>query len=250
MTGTVFLEHWPAQLIRLDETGSTNEDAADRLAQDAKADFAIVARRQSAGRGRGGKVWQSPDGNLYLSAVIVPEVTAARAGELAFVTALAVADTVAECTGRMDVQVKWPNDVLLEDRKIAGILIENHIESGAIAHSIIGIGINVAVAPDTGAFPTNHIAAYRQDATARAVLDHTLSALRQRFRQWRHHGFGPIRDAWLQRAWRIDQPVSVETPEGQVTGIMAGIDERGALLISNDEQNTTIHSGSLAYGMA
>ncbi len=248
MSAEDFLEGWPRHVIRLAATGSTNTDAKLRLAEGLPPDFVIVAERQTAGRGRNGKHWQSPVGNLYLSAALAPWTAAARAGELAFVAANSAADVIAELTGSPDVTVKWPNDILIADRKVAGILIENSIEHDKVRHSIIGIGVNVRHAPSIAAYPADCIANHDAGIGVDAVLDGILAALKNDFQQWNAQGFGPIRDRWIARAWRMGQPIVIESAQGLVTGVMNGIDDHGALLIQHEQRITKITSGSLAYG--
>ena len=133
------------RLVALDSVGSTNDEAA-RLADAGAPEGTVVwAREQTGGRGRRGRAWASPVGNLYTSTILRPDCPAARAAELGFVSALAVADIVPP--GRA-VRVKWPNDVLVDGGKIAGILLESAIaQTGAVQHVIAGIGINVGFAP-------------------------------------------------------------------------------------------------------
>ena len=133
------------RLVALDSVGSTNDEAA-RLADAAAAEGTVVwAREQTGGRGRRGRSWASPVGNLYTSTILRPDCPAARAAELGFAAALAVADIV---PAGHAVRVKWPNDVLVDGGKVAGILLESAIaQTGAVQHVIAGIGINVGFAP-------------------------------------------------------------------------------------------------------
>ena len=118
--------------VALDETGSTNEDAAAAARDGAPEGTLIWARRQTSGRGRRGRMWISPEGNLHISIVLRPNVPPSRAGEIAFVAALAVAEACAALARGADVRCKWPNDVLVDGRKAAGLLIESSIAGGAL----------------------------------------------------------------------------------------------------------------------
>src|SRR6185436_12611332 len=127
-------------LVALQSVGSTNDEAARLAAAGAAEGTVVWAREQTAGRGRRGRHWASPVGNLYTSAIVRPDCPAARAAELGFVAALAVADMVP--AGR-PVRLKWPNDVLVEGAKVAGILPESSIGAdGQAEHVILGIGVN------------------------------------------------------------------------------------------------------------
>ncbi|HYD04356.1 MAG TPA: biotin--[acetyl-CoA-carboxylase] ligase, partial [Reyranella sp.] len=135
MTSTPVLpDGWT--LVALQSVGSTNDEAA-RLAEAGAAEGTVVwAREQTGGRGRRGRVWASPVGNLYTSTIVRPQCQAPRAAELGFASALAVTDIVP--AGR-DVRVKWPNDVLVDGGKIAGILPESSIGAdGGVEHVILG----------------------------------------------------------------------------------------------------------------
>jgi len=138
-------------LVALQSVGSTNDEAT-RLAETGAAEGTVVwSREQTGGRGRRGRHWASPIGNLYSSTILRPACSAPRAAELGFVAALAVADMVP--AGR-DVRVKWPNDVLVDGGKIAGILPESAIGAGGeVEHVVLGIGVNVAFAPQLPALP-------------------------------------------------------------------------------------------------
>ena len=133
------------RLVALPSVGSTN-DAALRLAEGGASEGTFVwAREQTGGRGRRGRSWVSPPGNLYCSTVLRPECPASRAAELGFVAALAVADIV---PAERRIRLKWPNDVLVDGGKIAGILLESSIgQDGLVEHVVAGIGVNVGFAP-------------------------------------------------------------------------------------------------------
>ena len=132
-------------LVALDSVGSTNDEAA-RLADAGAPEGTVVwSREQTGGRGRRGRHWASPVGNLYSSTILRPDCAAPRAAELGFVAALAVADIVPP--GRA-LRVKWPNDVLVDGGKVAGILLESAIgQTGQVQHVVAGIGVNVGFAP-------------------------------------------------------------------------------------------------------
>lgn len=128
-------------LTLLDETGSTNDDALALGRSGAAHGTAVAARRQTAGRGRRGHVWASPAGNLYLSVVLRPRVTPARLPGIAAACGLGVADVLNK------VQLKWPNDLLVQDRKLAGILVEASRDGAGEPFAVCGVGVNVGSAP-------------------------------------------------------------------------------------------------------
>ncbi len=221
--------------------GSTNDEAR-RLAREGAAEGTVVtALEQTAGRGRHGRGWASPPGNLYLSLLLRPNLPPGRLGELAFLAGLAVAETVAALlpAGRA-VTLKWPNDVLVDGAKTAGILIEQEAEA-----AVIGIGLNLAHCPADTPYPATTLAAAGAEtgvAAARACLLDRLAAALVR---WRGEGFAPIRSAWLARAHPLGAALSVRLPEGAITGRFAGLDPGGALLIETVDGPRRITSGEV-----
>ena len=148
------------QLLRYDSIGSTN-DEAKALARAGAAEGTLVwAGEQTAGRGRRGRFWASPPGNLYLSLIMRPAVAPARAAQLGFVAALALAEGVGElCGPALDISCKWPNDILVAGRKLAGILLESEItDKHTIDFVVIGAGANLVATPSNVEYPATSLA--------------------------------------------------------------------------------------------
>ncbi len=229
-------------LHRHDLIDSTNDEAL-RLARDGAPDGTIVvARQQSAGRGRQGRLWISPPGNVYVSYLVrtarFPGFVPARAAEIGFVAALAVADTLDTIIAGS--RLKWPNDVLLAGAKIAGILTE--MTGNAI---IIGIGINVAHSPPDMPYPVVSAAALGATASAEDALVTLTGRLDQRLADWAARGFGPVREAWLQRGPTQGQSLTARVGASTVTGRFAGLAEDGALLLSTPDGMKRIVAGEV-----
>ncbi len=227
-------------LVALASVGSTNDEAA-RLADNGAPEGTVVwAREQTGGRGRRGRRWASPVGNLYSSTILRPDCAAARAAELGFVAALAVADIVP--AGRQ-VRVKWPNDVLVDGGKIAGILLESAIaQSGQVQHVVAGIGVNVGFAPQ---LPEMRYPGAALGGTVEAALEKLTAALAARLAQWRREGFATVRAAWLATAGPLGAEVDVKLGEELVHGRFAGLDFEGALLLETAAGPRKIVSGEL-----
>jgi BirA family biotin operon repressor/biotin-[acetyl-CoA-carboxylase] ligase len=228
------------RLIALDSVGSTNDEAS-RLAEAGAAEGTVVwAREQTGGRGRRGRRWVSPVGNLYCSTVLRPDCAAARAAELGFVAALAVADIVSP--GR-EIRLKWPNDVLVDGGKVAGILPESAIaQDGKVEHVVMGIGVNVGFAPQ---LPEMRYPGAMLGGTVEAALEKLTAAMAARLGQWRGDGFDTIRRAWLAQAGPIGLDVDVKLGEELVRGRFAGIDRDGALLLDTQSGPRKIVAGEL-----
>lgn len=228
------------RLVALQSVGSTNDEAG-RLADGGAPEGTVVwAREQQGGRGRRGRAWASPPGNLYSSTVLRPDCPAARAAELGFVAALAVGDLVPRDRA---VRLKWPNDVLVDGGKIAGILLESAIsQSGHVQHVIAGIGINVSFAPQ---LPDMRYPGAALGGTVEAALEALTAGLATRLAQWRRDGFESIRTAWLAQAGPLGATVDVRLGDGLASGRFAGLDRDGALLLDTADGPRRIVSGEL-----
>ncbi|TAJ90101.1 MAG: biotin--[acetyl-CoA-carboxylase] ligase [Reyranella sp.] len=227
-------------LVALDSVGSTNDEAAQLADGGASEGTVVWAREQQGGRGRRGRRWASPPGNLYSSTILRPDCPAPRAAELGFVAALAVGDLVPASRA---IRLKWPNDVLVDGGKIAGILLESAIaQDGRVEHVVAGIGVNVAFAPQLAEmrYPGASLG-----GTVEAALEGLMRALATRLAQWRRDGFGVIREGWLAQAGPLGAEVDVRLGEGLVSGRFAGLDHEGALLLDTADGPRKIVSGEL-----
>ena len=223
------------------ELPSTNDEALQLAAAGAVHGTAVHALRQGAGRGRLGRPWSSPPGNLYVSVVLRPPPPMARQAELGFVAALAVLDCAdATLPASVRPSVKWPNDVLLHGAKLAGILLEGD-GNGAI---IAGFGVNVASAPAGLRYPSTALALYGP-ATVDGTLAALLTALDRWWEIWLQQGFPPIRTAWLARAPRLGHAIDVQQGDTRLHGRFAGLGEDGALLLDTTHGPRRIVAGEV-----
>jgi BirA family biotin operon repressor/biotin-[acetyl-CoA-carboxylase] ligase len=230
------LTAWPSgeALVWLDEIDSTNEEARRRAVGGEQGPLWIAARRQTAGRGRRGRVWQGGNGNLAATLLLRPDAPAGEAAQLSFAAALAVADMARHFAPDIPVTVKWPNDVLADGCKLAGILLESGNDHGFWL--AIGIGVNLAEAPTGTEFPATSLKASR--GTAPSPQD-ALTVLADRFahwhRVWREGGFQVLREAWLGRAHHLGGPIKARLPREEQEGVFEGIDASGALLLNQGQ---------------
>lgn len=227
-------------LIALQSVGSTNDEAIRLADAGAREGTVVWAREQSGGRGRRGRNWASPVGNLYSSTILRPNCMAPQAAELGFVAALAVGDLV---PADRSVRLKWPNDVLVDGGKVAGILLESAIgQDGQVEHVVAGIGVNVTFAPQ---LPDMRYPGAALGGTVEAALEGLTRALANRLAQWRRDGFETVRREWLAKAGPLGAEVDVRLGEGLVRGRFAGLDREGALLLDTAEGPRKIVSGEL-----
>lgn len=237
-------------LIERESVASTNDEAA-RLAAEGAPDGTVVwARCQTAGRGRRGRQWLSPEGNLYCSVLMRPGVPLAQAAALSLVAAVAAGDTVAGLlpAGRR-VQLKWPNDVLVEGAKIAGLLLEASAHGrGPVDWIVLGCGINVALHPAEGPLATDLSCERGGPLSVAPVLVSLLDTLRHWRGRWETAGIAPIREAWLARARGLGETIAVRLPREEIQGIFEGLDDTGALVLRlADGSSRTISAGDVFF---
>jgi BirA family transcriptional regulator, biotin operon repressor / biotin---[acetyl-CoA-carboxylase] ligase len=237
------------RLVALDTVESTNDVARALAAEGAPEGTVVWARTQSSGRGRRGRGWHSPPGNLFMSVVLRPPVPLAQAAQLSFAAAMAVHDAVeGGVPAGAAVELKWPNDVLLDGRKVAGILLETGDPGpGGSSTLIVGIGVNIVAAPPDAAYPATCLADHGVDESSAGVLAAVCTALERWYVRWQATGFGPLRDAWLTRARGLGAGVTVRLPDTTFDGIFVDLDRDGALIVQAGEMRRRISAGDVFF---
>ena len=217
--------------LHLAETGSTNADLSGLAAREPGADrLWLSAGMQRAGRGRRGREWVSPQGNLHASVLLADPAPASELGFLPLVAALAAHDAIAAVLPEAapPLHLKWPNDVLLSGAKCCGILLERTVTG----HVVAGFGINLAAAPQDTPYPATSLRAHGAVADAGTLLAALAEALAARLQAFdRGAGKAALRDVWLDCATGIGGPVSVRLHDEVVTGIFEAVDGEGLLLL-------------------
>ncbi|MDD5586680.1 MAG: biotin--[acetyl-CoA-carboxylase] ligase [Alphaproteobacteria bacterium] len=272
------------RLRLLDVTASTNEDAKKAAAAGEAEGLVVQALRQTAGRGRQGRSWDSPKGNLYASVLLRPRCSPQETGLYSFVAALAVYDCVRAFLPQADIRLKWPNDVLANGKKISGVLLEAApAENGKIEWLVIGVGINASHHPENGLYPATSLRkeiplplpscakasegletnvhqslgvggreglgeGSAHDGDAQNVLTKLLRA----FDGWRlaflREGFAPVRSAWLAHAQT--GPVTARLPHETVEGTFQDLDENGHLILRlPDGTERAIAAGDVFFNL-
>jgi BirA family transcriptional regulator, biotin operon repressor / biotin---[acetyl-CoA-carboxylase] ligase len=234
MSGMFLIQHH-------ERIGSTNDEAKRLAASGAPHGTVVHADEQVAGRGRFNRTWFSPPGNLYVSILLRLDLPLTRGMELSFVTALTVADTVdALLPKTVKATLKWPNDVLVNEGKIAGILIERVDDS-----QIVGIGVNILEAPRNAPYRTATLVGAGGIATVDGARDILLASFGKYLDDWTREGFAPIRAAWLERAHPIGAPLRASLGGRTEEGVFAGLDEDGAMLLDTPEGRRRIVSADV-----
>lgn len=234
------------RVMSFDAIDSTNEEARRQARDGAPEGTLIWGRAQTAGRGRRGRSFISPPGNLYLSVLLRPERSAAEAAQLGFAAALAIADAVAPLLpARVRLGLKWPNDVLLDGRKLSGILLESQASEGRLDWLVLGMGVNVVSFPEGLDHPATSLFAVGASVTVDALLETLAGRFEAWHERWRREGFQPLRQAWLQRAQGLGEPIRVRLATGESGGRFAGLDEEGALLLDDATGRRRVAAGEV-----
>ncbi len=237
----------------LAEVDSTLNEAA-RIAPTLSGPEWILALRQTAARGRRGRRWSNPDGNLAATLVLFPQEPPARAALRSFVAALALYDACVAVTGRSDgFALKWPNDVLLNGGKLAGILLESAGQGARVAHLAVGIGVNLLQAPAGDTVEPGAARPVSLMSETGALVDPEsfltpLAAAYARFEtQFATYGFEPIRTAWLSRAARLGEVITARTATTETTGRFDTVDEQGNLLLTTARGPVAISAADVFF---
>jgi BirA family biotin operon repressor/biotin-[acetyl-CoA-carboxylase] ligase len=235
------------RLVSHERIASTSDEAKALALQGEPAGTLVWARVQTAGRGRQGRNWVSPAGNFYASLILRPAVPVATAAQLGFVAAIAVADACLALAPEAAISLKWPNDVLLGGRKLAGLLLESQSHSdGRLEWLVLGIGVNLATYPVELEYPATALAATGADAAPEAMLGALAGSFLAWYERWRDGaGFATIRAEWLARAQGLGQPIRVRLPGETRAGVFAGLDTDGALLLDTGEGRQRVAAGEV-----
>ncbi|MFO1114518.1 MAG: biotin--[acetyl-CoA-carboxylase] ligase [Beijerinckiaceae bacterium] len=235
----------------LETVGSTNNVALERARAGARAPLWIVGGEQTGGRGRLGRQWHSPPGNLYASLLLTDPCEPHRAPELGFVAGVALADAAREALGRPPgLGLKWPNDLVCDGAKLSGMLLEATRLPGGDFVAVIGIGVNCRSHPEGLAYPTTDLETLRPGAGDPAAFFALLSdALARALAVWaRGEGFAAIRDLWLSACLGRGGPIRVALGERVIEGTFDTIDQHGRLVVLTGEGAVAIDAGDVLLG--
>lgn len=247
-------------IYQYDELASTNAMALERAASRQIFDREIImADMQNLGRGRLDRSWSSPKGNLYFSLVLQPQVAMAKIGQISFVGIVALRQAVEDLakTGggdidanedfskysvaninvnshKFNVQNKWPNDLLIDEKKVAGLLLESKINQQNCEFVILGIGVNIDSNPDNTIFPAGNLSQFEIVITPEILLQNFLDKFEILYKNWLDFGFTNVRNAWLSKAYRLHEKISAKDGDKIITGIFQDLDSEGNLIIKDE----------------
>lgn len=211
----------------------------------------VVAGEQTAGRGRHGRSWTSPPGNLYASVLLRPSVPAASVAQLSLVAGLAMADAIGSLLpDPLQVAVKWPNDVLVDGAKVAGLLLETASSpAGTVDWAVIGSGVNIRHHPEGMPYRTTALVYHAPGLTADDLLVAYIDSLRGRVAMWEADGFGALRRPWLERSFGFGQPLRVRLPRTEINGRFIDLTEGGALVLEDEAgRRLELQAGDIVLG--
>ena len=224
------------RLVALEEVDSTNSEAK-RLADAGAEDGTLVwARCQTGGYGRQGRAWSSASGNLFLSLVVRPDCPLSTAAQFSFVAAVALGDAIGSVASPLiEVTYKWPNDVLLNGRKAAGILLES--KAGAdqkLEWLVIGVGANISSFPSETRLPATslHFEGCPPSVSAVDLLEAFARHMMSWINIWLDDGFAPVRQAWLRHAQGLKEQIEVRLPQETLLGTFTDLDPSGTLVLT------------------
>ena len=247
-----------------DSVGSTNALALDHARAGDPGKLWVVSKKQESGRGRRGRVWATPEGNLAATLLLVPVGELRLAATLGFVAGLALADALdavvpkgriavavdGASQGRNRFELKWPNDVLASGAKLAGILLESAMLEGGRFAVAVGIGVNVVAYPEDLPYPATSLQALGAECDAEILFLALSDAWSENARMWDNgRGLDAIRKRWLGRAAGLGGEVAVRIDGNVVRGVFETIDEDCRFVIRDDKGSVlTIAAGDVHFG--
>lgn len=245
---------WPERYDRivLDETDSTMAEARHRAA-DVRAPTWIMARTQTDARGRRGRAWANPEGNFAATLLCRPDAGPAEAALQSFTAALALHDALAAFAGPAALALKWPNDVLLNGGKVAGILLESAGHGPRVDWLAIGIGVNLRAAPAASEVepgsprPVSLAGEGGTDPGQDAFLGRLAACFARHEDTFRTLGFDPVRRLWLSRAARLGETVIARTAREETTGIFETVDAEGRLVLRTPQGRRAIPAAEVFF---
>ncbi|WFE87373.1 biotin--[acetyl-CoA-carboxylase] ligase [Roseibium porphyridii] len=231
-----------------ESVGSTNSLCFERARDGNPGNLWIRSDIQTEGRGRRGRDWASPVGNLFASLLLVNPEPAARIGELPLAAAVALAEAVDKAAGTLQlVKLKWPNDLLVEGAKLSGILLEVETLNDGRQAVVLGFGVNCVSHPPLSLYQATDLRSLGFQVSAERLFEALTSTMADQLVQWQQPGgFETIRRAWLKRAAHLGNRITVKLGQEEITGIFADLDARGHLVLRQDDgRQRTIFAGDV-----
>ena len=236
-------------LLSFESIDSTNEEAKRIAANGGSHGAVIWAKEQTAGRGRGDREWQSLPGNLFVSVLLRPGCDLEAIPQLSYVAALAAHHTIEDVLDEdTEIALKWPNDVLVNGKKVAGILLESFNVPGDDERWVaVGLGMNIEASPGDVRFPaTSLVEEGVEIVSAKIILSRYVHCFVENYNAWSRRGFSSIRRQWTQSAWALKERVRISLPNEEIEGEFKGLDMDGGLVLQlSSKEKCTLHAGDM-----
>lgn len=222
-----------------DELVSTNSHALSKAGKELFDGDVIVAKAQRAGRGRMNRNWVSPQGNLYFSLILQPKISLDKLPQISFVAAVALRLVLQKLcilfneATEAKVENKWPNDVLINQKKVAGILLESELQTGFV---VLGIGVNLVSNPENVLFKAGNLKEFFVDISPQELLENFLKEFDLIYQNYLDFGFKKTRNLWLERAFSLNKKIKINLEDEVLEGVFIGVDELGNLLLQEGEK--------------
>lgn len=203
----------------------------------------ILADLQTAGKGRMGKNWASPEGNLYFSLILKPQKPINISAQLSFLSAVAMGLTLAKFGAEKKINYKWPNDILIDGKKVAGILLESDAD-----FVVLGVGVNIKFYPENTTYPATSL--HQEDfiiSNKENLLKKFLENFSNLYQKWLNFGFAPIRNLWLAEAFNLGKEIKVNLPGKSLSGVFKDVNKEGNLVLEIDGKVVLIGSGEVFF---
>lgn len=231
-------------LVIFENIDSTNLEAKRLKLGGVNKDTIIWAKVQDSGRGKYGSSWESNDGGLYFSILINDKVYKELVQQLCFVVSIAITKVLTRLNSKHKIKAKWPNDIIIENNKVGGILIEALTEGNSeFTNSIVvGIGVNVSNSIDLktiAGFQAANLKKFNIDISVDNLLNMLILEFDKYYKVWRNEGFSKIRKLWITYAYNLNRQIKVKCRDKVIEGTFKGINIEGAILIENSEKETT-----------
>lgn len=238
-----------AQIEYYDTIDSTNIRAKAWAKEGASTGCLVIAKEQTLGKGRLGKSWESPkDDGIWMSLIVRPDIVASKASLLTLITGLSLCETISCVTG-LEAKIKWPNDIVVNEKKVCGILTEMQAETGYVKYVIIGIGINVNVEkfPKELPYATSLKLEGHTTYDKKAIIKKFLEIFYIYYNQYKAYGFSDMRKTYIKKCINMHKKVNISNAKQKFVAFVKDIDEEGALIVE-DEQGTehTIFTGEVS----
>ncbi len=231
-----------------DTLPSTADMAKQDMFQDVDA-YIIVADTQLSGRGRLGNGWQGDTGNVFFNMVTQLDIPMQQWSQLSLVIALALSDVISNVLDTAaKVQIKWPNDILVNGAKIAGVLLETIHTHTPKPKLSMGIGVNIVSSPPIDGYPTCYIRQFGGTISATDTIPMIVNRYTHWLQAWHKNGMASIVSLWLARAWGMGNTIRVRTPQKHIHGVFVGLSPSGELLLQTTSGNITVNAGEVVFG--